>query len=328
MLIMAKCDLDDIVSLERYIQQTAVRKMWDTEDPDRSGDSTTYFVNPLTRFAIVQGDGEFNNIPLTLLTLYHLGFQDQESARRFYYALASTYSLWTVSPTPITAEDLYRGNHSYQRAFVDYFALTLLHNNFPKACIRHLVFGGERPLVYGLFPGRGLSMFGQPLVTLADALELLTQGAYHSTPGSNGLFVGSLLISEALGTAATSWTGDLFELLSGPVASEDPAALLSPEEVLDHVAFDGRFSGIMRAGPGFYRVGDVLNNAAVRNAVVSYVLHTELRLDETTIAEMAYLTASLLATTHVPEKIAFDYFLTQLPAGRMVSSISRPGGSW
>ncbi|KAL1837757.1 hypothetical protein VTJ49DRAFT_3421 [Mycothermus thermophilus] len=269
-----------------------------------------------SRFAIVQEDGEFNEIPLTLLTLYHLGIRDQALVRRTYHALAYTCSLWTLSPAPITNEDLYRGRHSYQRAFVDYFALTFLHNNFSKACIRHLLFGGERPLIYGLFPGRGLSMFGQPLVTLADSLDLFNQGAHHNTPGNNGLFVGSLLMSEALGQAATSWTGDLFELLSCPTTpSGAPAVstLLSPEEVLDRVAFDGRFSGIMRAGPGFYRVDDVLKNPAVRGAVVGYLRRTELRLDDGSIADMAYLAASLLATTHVPGRVAFDYFLTQLP---------------
>jgi hypothetical protein len=160
-----------------------------------------------------------------------------------------------------------------------------------KALAVFHLFTGAKPLVYGLLSG-----VGRPLTLLSDGIELRA----------------AVLIVESLTLSAVDWLEPIYDLLTDPRLESPPRELLSPADIIDRVAYDGRFSGVMKAGPGFHGVARVLSNPSARAAVVEYVQQLECGDMALLLQKLSDLAVVLLCATHKPEKPAFDYYLAHI----------------
>jgi hypothetical protein len=213
------------------------------------------------------------------------------------------------------------GDVRFQRAFMTYFSmeLTRFGGHARALAISHL-FGGDAPLLCGLFSG-----VGRPLALLADGIELRA----------------AVPVMQALTLAAVDWMEPFCDLLCladtdhAPSSSAPPSrsptphgssaqANLTPEEILSRVGYDGRLSGVMKSGPGFHNIAHIFSNPAARAAVAEYVAllgthraqhspHDCLQ-PSAILQHLAALSALLLGATHKPGRPAFDLYLARLPA--------------
>lgn len=176
---------------------------------------------------------------------------------------------------------------------MDYFSMEngKLGGNSTVLALSHLIYG-PKPLVYGLFGG-----YGRPLLFLSDGIEVQS----------------AVLVVESLVLAAVDWSTPIEELLSHAQLQTLPDELLPPETILTRIAYDGRFSGIMKGGPGFGGASQVLSNQGARSAVVDYVHQLDLRDTTKLLRQLSHLSVLLLCATHKKDKPAFDYFLSSLP---------------
>ncbi len=157
--------------------------------------------------------------------------------------------------------------------------------------IHHLT-QAPKPLIYGLF-----TELGRPLVFLSDALELQT----------------AVMVVQALSLAALDWTDPIHDILSHPQLRNPPTETLSPEQILGRVAYDGRLSGLMKAGPGFHGVSRILSNPNASAAVLHYVHQLDHENLDELLSQLSQLSALLLCGTHKPDKPAFDFYLSHIP---------------
>ncbi|KAJ4292948.1 hypothetical protein N0V88_005611 [Collariella sp. IMI 366227] len=220
----------------------------------------------------------------------------KERLRAAYDAINGDLSPWEPSPRNIVDEDdkvRLLGDVRFQRAYMTYFSMDI--NRFlgnPRAlAISHLFFG-DRPLVFALFSG-----VGRPLTLLSDSIESRT----------------ALMVMQSLTLAAVEWMEPMREILMEAQLAEPPNERLSPEDLLNRVTYDGRFSGIMKAGPGFHGLPYIFNNAITRAAITEYVW----RLDSTdlplVLQQLSAISVVLSCGTHKPDQPAFDLYLNHLP---------------
>lgn len=164
--------------------------------------------------------------------------------------------------------------------------------NTKALAISHF-FTGEKPLLYGLFSG-----IGRPLTLLADGIELRT----------------AIPVMESLTLSAVDWMEPIRELLTHPrLAAAPPSEGLSPEDIISRVAYDGRFSGVMKSGPGFHVVSHVFSSPNTKAAIVEYVRCVDTRDTALLLQQLSALSVLLLSATHKPGKPAFDLYLGRLP---------------
>jgi hypothetical protein len=162
--------------------------------------------------------------------------------------------------------------------------------NTKALAISHL-FIGDAPLICGLF-----SDVGRPLTLLSDGIELRT----------------AVLVMESLTLAAVDWMEPVHELLTDSQASAE-GCLLSPEEILSRVAYDGRFSGVMKGGPGFHEISHVFSNPNAKAAIVECMQRLDTRDPALLLQQLAALSVLLACATHKPGQPAFDLYLGRLP---------------
>ena len=181
----------------------------------------------------------------------------------------------------------------FQRAYMDYYSLEngKLGGNSIILALSHLV-SGPKPLIYGLFGG-----YGRSLLFLSDGMELQS----------------AIIVVESLVLASVDWSEPLDELLNHPQLDTPPDELLSPDTLLSHVAYDGRFSGLMRSGPGFEGVSNILSNNIARSAVLEYIHRLDLGDLNGLVHKLSRLSVALLCTTHKQGQPVFDYYLASLP---------------
>ncbi|KAK4124604.1 hypothetical protein N657DRAFT_572047 [Parathielavia appendiculata] len=200
----------------------------------------------------------------------------------------------------------------FQRAFMTYFSIEngRFAGNTKALALTH-IFTGDKPLLQGLFSG-----IGQPLTLLSDGIELRN----------------SILVMQALTLSAVDWMEPISELLmaNNPHTSSTTSApprfprrserhlalpLLSPEEILHQLAYDGRLSGVIKSGPGFHpqAVSHILSNPAARAAVAEYVDRLDTSDPRLVLSQLAALSTLLTCATHKPGQAAFDVYLSRLP---------------
>lgn len=161
-----------------------------------------------------------------------------------------------------------------------------------KALAVSHVFASTKPLIYGLFSG-----VGRPLVLLSDSIELRA----------------AVLVVESLTLSAVGWTEPMRDLLTHSQLESSAGDLLSPEEILRRVAYDGRFCGVMKAGPGFQGVTRIFSNPVARAAIVEYMRLLDCRNLTLLLQQLSALSTTLLCATHKPDRPAFDFYLGHLP---------------
>lgn len=161
-----------------------------------------------------------------------------------------------------------------------------------KALAVYHLFMGTKPLVYGLISG-----VGRPLALLSDGIELRA----------------AVLVVESLTLSAVDWMEPMCDLLTHSQLGGPIDNLLSPEEILGRTAYDGRFSGVMKAGPGFHRVAHIFSNAAAKTAIVEYIQLLDCRDLTRLLQQLSALSVVLLCATHKPGQPAFDFYLGHLP---------------
>lgn len=154
------------------------------------------------------------------------------------------------------------------------------------------LFHGEKPLVYGLFAGQGAA-----LLSLSDAHELQNP----------------ILLVQSLVLASMDWNESVHELLRHPELERPPEAPLTPEAILARIAYDGRFSGVMKRGPGSQQAGLLLENPGARMAIVDYVGQLDVTDISRVVEQLASLSVTLLCGAHKPGRPAFDFSLGLTP---------------
>ncbi|KAK4157693.1 hypothetical protein C8A00DRAFT_29378 [Chaetomidium leptoderma] len=254
--------------------------------------------------ALVQPGGRYNEIPSALATLL---FLDEEPCRfqATYDSMKGEMAPWGPSPRSIADEEAksqFLGDDRFQRAFMTYFSMEngRFAGNSKALAISHL-FSGDTPLIYGLFSG-----IGRPLTLLSDGIELRT----------------AILVMESLTLSAVADFMEPMRELLTPTHSPTPTnerRLLSPEEILHRIAYDGRLSGVMKAGPGFHGVAHIFAHPPARAAVAEYVACLDTRGGPALVLQqLAALSVLLLCATHKPpgggqQPAAFDLYLGRLP---------------
>lgn len=161
-----------------------------------------------------------------------------------------------------------------------------------KALVMSQLLGGSKPLIFGLFAG-----LGRPLVLLSDAMELQNP----------------IMVVQALTLSAVDWVDWIHDILSHPQLAIPATNLMSPEQILARVVYDGRLSGIMKSGPGFHGVSQVFSSPAAKVALLEYVHQLDCRDPGRLLQELSSLSALLLCATHKVGKPAFDFYLSCLP---------------
>ncbi|KAK0721415.1 hypothetical protein B0T21DRAFT_386287 [Apiosordaria backusii] len=222
--------------------------------------------------ALIQQDGRHNDIPTT----------------------ASTPGLLPQEAVIVDEETKTRllGDKRFQRAFMTYFSLlNNQYNSNSTALALSQLFSGSKPLVYGLFASLGL-----PLTFLSDGIELRS----------------AILVAQSLTISAVDWQDPIFDLLTSSQLARPASELLSPEELLRRVAYDGRFSGVMKSGPGYHNITQIFANAGARAAVVEYIQQLDCRNLSLLLPQLASLSVLLLTATHKPTQPAFDFYLAHL----------------
>ena len=106
----------------------------------------------------------------------------------------------------------------------------------------------------------------------------------------------AIIVVESLVLASVDWSEPLDELLNHPQLDTPPDELLSPDTLLSHVAYDGRFSGLMRSGPGFEGVSNILSNNIARSAVLEYIHRLDLGDLNGLVHKLSRLSVALLCT--------------------------------
>ncbi|KAK3290736.1 uncharacterized protein B0H64DRAFT_447025 [Chaetomium fimeti] len=245
--------------------------------------------------ALVQLDGRHNELPSALTTLFLLD-GTPDGLRETYDLLKGDLLSWEPSPRGISDEEAksrFLSDSRFQRAFMTYFSMEngRFSGNTRSLAICHL-FTGDSPLVYGLFSG-----IGRPLTLLADGIELRA----------------AILVMESLTLSAVDWMGPMGELLTHPQLAAPSGEYLSPEDIIGRVAYDGRFSGVMKAGSGFHGVSHVFSNPTARTAIVEYVRCLDTRDLALLLQQISALSVLLLTATHKPNQPAFDLYLARLP---------------
>ncbi|KAK4231962.1 oxidoreductase AflY [Podospora fimiseda] len=244
--------------------------------------------------ALVQQDGQHNDLPLALATLL---FLDGTPAmfHRLYELRKDRFSSWVPSPGSITDASTklrFLGDTRFQRAFMTFFSMengTFGGNS--KALAVMEFFNGPKPLLYGLFSGSSM-----PLALLSNGLELRS----------------SVLVVQSLTLAAVEWSEPIFEILGHPQLSRPACELLPPEEIIRRVAYDGRFSGVMKSGPGYHGVANIFSNASSKTAIVEYIQQLDIRNISQVMPQLSQLAVLLLCGTHKPNFPAFDLYLSHI----------------
>ncbi|KAK3985621.1 oxidoreductase AflY [Cladorrhinum sp. PSN332] len=265
--------------------------------------SRTVFDGVLTKthveHALVQHDGQHNDLPLALATLLFLdGTPDMFHS--IYELRKDRFSSWVHSPGSIVDESTklrFLGDTRFQRAFMTFFSME--NGSFggnSKALAVMEFFTGPKPLLYGLFSGSSM-----PLALLSDGLELRS----------------SVLVVQSLTLSAVEWSEHIFEILTHPQLSRPASELLSPEEIIRRVAYDGRFSGLMKSGPGYHGLSNIFANATAKTAIVEYIQQLDVRNIAHLMPLLSNLAVLLLCGTHKPNQPAFDLYL-----GHIVTSIN------
>lgn len=147
-------------------------------------------------------------------------------------------------------------------------------------------------MLYGLFSGVGRS-----LTLLSDGIELRA----------------TIMVMESLTLSAVDWMEPMRELLTNPQLAIPPAEYLSPEDMINRIGYDGRFSGIMKAGPGFHGVSYIFANPTARAALTEYLCCLDTRDISLVMQQLAALSVLLATATHKPGQPAFDLYLGRLP---------------
>ncbi|EAQ83315.1 hypothetical protein CHGG_09719 [Chaetomium globosum CBS 148.51] len=181
----------------------------------------------------------------------------------------------------------------FQRAFMTYFSMEngRFAGNTKSLAISHF-FTGTSPLIYGLFSG-----IGRPLTLLADGIELRA----------------AILVMQSLTLSAVDWMEPLGELLTHPQLAAPSGEYLSPEDIIGRVAYDGRFSGVMKAGSGFHGVSHVFSSPTARTGIVEYLRYLDTRDLSSLLQQISALSVLLLTATHKANQPAFDLYLGRLP---------------
>ncbi|KAK3321653.1 hypothetical protein B0H66DRAFT_618640 [Apodospora peruviana] len=260
--------------------------------------------------ALIQPDERHNNIPIALATLVFLN-ATADQLRAVYESEGAELVSWSPSPENITDKEtraqflgderhiptpLYAAYYTirFQRAYLTYFSMEngRFAGNAKALAMSHLL-TGAKPLIYGLFGG-----LGRPLVFLSDALELQT----------------AVLVVQSLTLASVDWTEPIYDLLTSPQPpGQAGEARLSPEEIIGRLAYDGRFSGVMKSGPGFQGVANIFMNPSAKSAIVEYLHLLDCRDLTATLQRLSRLSVLLLCGTHKPGAPAFDFYLAHLP---------------
>ncbi|KAK4242871.1 hypothetical protein C8A03DRAFT_39819 [Achaetomium macrosporum] len=247
------------------------------------------------QYALLLPDDRHNEIPSALATLLFLG-EAPETLQTAYNIMKDDTAPWEPSPMSIADEETksrFLGDIRFQRAFMTFFSMEngRYAGNSKALAISHL-FMGNAPLIYGLF-----SDIGRPLTLLSDGIELRT----------------AILVMESLTLSAVDWMEPMRELLTDPQPAVPSNEYLPPEDILGRIAYDGRFSGVMKAGPGFHGVWHVFSNPTAKAAIVEYMRRLDTRDLALLLQQMSALSVLLLCATHKPGQPAFDSFLGRLP---------------
>lgn len=167
-----------------------------------------------------------------------------------------------------------------------------LAGNARALAMSHLL-TGAKPLIYGLFGGLGRS-----LIFLSDGMELRT----------------AVMVVESLTLAAVDWTEPIYEILTSPQTPRQAQDFSLPGEILGRLAYDGRFSGIMKSGPGFLGVSQIFSSTAAKAAIVDYLHQLDCRDPAEALQELSRYSVLLLCATHKPSAApAFDFYLSSIP---------------
>lgn len=151
---------------------------------------------------------------------------------------------------------------------------------------------GSEPLLYGFFSG-----VGRPLSLLADGIELQA----------------TILVMESLTLSAVNWMERFGDLLTAPETPEASTNYLSPEDILGRAGHDGRFSGVMKTGPGFHGLSHVFLHPGAKTAIMEYMQCLDTRDLWLLVQQISAVSVLLLSATHKPKQPAFDMYLARLP---------------
>ncbi|KAJ9148617.1 Oxidoreductase AflY [Pleurostoma richardsiae] len=259
-------------------------------------DSRSTFSSLVTRnhveHALIQQDEAHNIIPMALATAVHLGATPVQ-IQSMYDNEERPLRPWSMSPGRITdaeGRQEHLGDARFQRAYMDYFSMLNGHlRGNSRALALSQLLSEPKPLIYGLFSG-----YGQPMIVLSDGFQLQNP----------------ILILEGLVFAAVDFRQDLYDILCHPQVTTGSESLLRPDILLGRIAYDGRFSGLMRSGPGLNQVSLVLSNSPARAAIIDYVSQLDTRDIPALVSQLSYLAVQLLCATHKRNKPAFDYYLS------------------
>ncbi|KAK0611590.1 hypothetical protein B0T14DRAFT_441322 [Immersiella caudata] len=186
------------------------------------------------------------------------------------------------------------GDVRFQRAYMSYFSMELTRfSGSPKALAFSHLLAGDKPLISGLFAG-----LGRPLVFLGDAMEL------HSP----------ILLVQSLALCAVDWMDPIHDILTHLGQGAQASGFLSPEQILNRVAYDGRLSGIMKSGPGFQGISQVFASPGAKAAVLDYVRQLDCRDAEAIVDQLCALSPIVLCGSHRPGYPAFDFYLSWVPS--------------
>ncbi|KAL2137137.1 hypothetical protein VTI74DRAFT_8769 [Chaetomium olivicolor] len=245
--------------------------------------------------ALLQPDGRYNEIPGALATLLFLDVA-KERLRATYDAMNGDLAPWEPSPMSIEDEEnkiRFLGDVRFQRAYMTYFSMdnNRFSGNAKALAVSHL-FTGDRPLVFALFSG-----VGRPLTLLSDGIELRT----------------AVMVMESLTLSAIDWMEPMRDMLMQAQLAAPPSERLSPEDLIGRAGYDGRFSGVMKAGPGFHGLPYILSNSTARAAIVEYIWCLDTNDLTLVLQQLSALSVLLSCGTHKPGQPAFDYYLNRLP---------------
>ncbi len=123
----------------------------------------------------------------------------------------------------------------------------------------------------------------------------------------------AILVVESLVLTAVDWNDYVRELLSHRQLAGQAPESLGPDAIFARVAYDGRLGGIMKSGPGYHRVSQILSNENARTAVVDYVHRLDIRNLPRLLNQLARSSVLLLCASHKPDRPAFDCYLGNLP---------------
>ncbi|KAM7221904.1 oxidoreductase AflY [Rhypophila decipiens] len=245
--------------------------------------------------ALVQPDDNHNDIPTSLATVVYLD-GTPDDLRATYESQQAGLLSWSPSPENITDKEgraQFLGDERFQRAYLTYFSMEngRLAGNARALAMCHLL-TGAKPLIYGLFGG-----LGRPLVFLSDGMELQT----------------AVMVVESLTLAAVDWIEPIYDILTTPQVPRQAQDFSLPAEIIGRLAYDGRFSGIMKSGPGFLGVSQVFANTAAKAAIVDYLHQLDCRDPVEALEQISRHSVLLLCATHKPAAPAFDFYLSHIP---------------